>query len=80
MKGEKIEIVYSWDGAMLGIKTDLREEEELGAVTCCAAAIVRDLTEGVPPEGRKKTMKALRELILKVMQDNLAVQGEKEEA
>lgn len=80
MKGEKIEIVYNRDGAMLGIKADMSEEEELKVVICCAAAVVRNLTEGVPLEGRKKTMEALRGLLLKVMQDNLAVQGEKEEA
>lgn len=80
MKKEKIEIVYSSDDAGLRIGTDLRDEEELGAVTCCAASIVRELTEGVTPRGKKKTIEALRGLILKVMQENLAVQGEKEEA
>lgn len=80
MKEEKIEIVYSSDDAGLRIGTDLSDEEELGAVACCAASIVRDLTEEVTPRGKKKTIETLRGLILEVMQDNLAVQGEKEEA
>ncbi len=80
MKEGKIEIVYSSDDAELRIGSDLSDEEKLGAVACCAASIVRGLTEGATPRGKKKTIETLRGLILKVMQGNLAVQGEKEEA